>query len=138
MLGMGEIKAIGQQKPLPTVSSANVALYPRIVRQAHIQGVVRLRISTDGNRVASVEVQSGQPMLAQAAQDNAKTWRFEPHSPTTFEATFHYRLLPSKCDAKCNCDSAEKPSVLLQLPTDVEVNAKELVVCDSASNNPKR
>ncbi len=138
MLGMGAIMAVGQKnKPLPVVLSASVPLYPRIPQAAHIEGVVRLRISTDGNRVASVEVQSGQPMLAQAARDNAKAWQFEPHSPTTFEATFHYRLLPSTCDAKCNCDSAEKPSVLLQLPTHVEVNAKELIVCDSASENPK-
>jgi TonB family protein len=125
--------AVGQQKPVPSVVSASVPLYPRITQQAHIEGVVRLRISTDGNRVASVEVESGQPMLAQAAQENVKTWQFEQHSPTTFEVTFRYKLLPSKCDAKCNCDSAEKPSVLLQLPTDVEVNAKELMVCDSDS-----
>jgi TonB family protein len=133
ILGMGAIMAIGQQKPVPSVVSASVPIYPRITQQAHIEGVVRLRISTDGNRVASVEVESGQPMLAQAAQENVKTWQFEQHSPTTFEVTFRYKLLPSKCDAKCNCDSAEKPSVLLQLPTDVEVNAKELMVCDSSS-----
>jgi TonB family protein len=138
ILGMGAIMAVGQQKkPLPAVLSASVPFYPRIPQAAHIEGVVRLRISTDGNRAASVEIQSGQPMLAQAAQDNVKTWQFEPHSPTTFEATFHYRLLPSKCDAECNCDSVEKPSVLLVLPTDVEVNAKELMVCDSASSKPK-
>ncbi|PYT57551.1 MAG: hypothetical protein DMG35_20075 [Acidobacteria bacterium] len=137
ILAMGAIMAIGQQKPLPSVISASVPFYPRITQQAHIDGVVRLRISTDGHRVASAEVESGQPMLAQAAQENVKTWQFEQHSPTTFEATFRYRLLPSKCDAECNCDSAEKPSVLLQLPTDVEVNAKELMVCDSASNRSR-
>jgi len=76
-------------------------------------------------------------MLAQAAQENVKTWQFEQHRPTTFEVTFRYRLLQSKCDAECNCDSVEKPSVLLQLPTDVEVSAKELMVCDSASNRSK-
>jgi len=134
---LGAIMAVGQQKPLPSVISASVPLYPRTPQMAHIEGAVRLRISTDGNRVVSVEVQSGQPMLTQAAQDNVKTWQFEQHSPTTFEATFHYKLLPSKCDAECNCDSAEKPSVLLHLPTDVEVNAKELMVCDSASHGPK-
>ena len=137
ILGMGAIMAVGQQKPVPSVTSASVPLYPRTPQMAHIEGVVRLRISTDGNRVASVEVQSGQPMLAQAAQDNVKTWQFELHTPTTFETTFRYKLLPSKCDAECNCDSVEKPSVLLQLPSDVEVNAKELMVCDSASNKPR-
>lgn len=134
VLGLGGVMAVGQQKkPLPNVLRASVPFYPRMSQAAHIEGVVRLRVSTDGNRVASVEVQSGQPMLAQAAQDNVKTWRFQTHSPTTFEATFHYKLLPSKCDAECNCDSVEKPSVLLRLPTDVEVSAKELMVCDPAS-----
>jgi Gram-negative bacterial TonB protein C-terminal len=138
ILGMGAIMAVGQQKSLPSVISASVPLYPRTPQVAHIEGVVRLLISTDGNRVVSVEVQSGQPMLAHAAQDNIKTWQFEQHSPTTFEATFQYRLLLSKCDAECYCASAEKPSVLLHLPTDVEVNAKELMVCDPASDRLKK
>ena len=131
VLGIGAIIAVGQQKnPLPSVLSASVPFYPRTPQIAHIEGVVHLRISTDGNRVASVQVLSGQPMLAQAAQDNVKTWEFETHHPTTFEATFRYRLLPSKCDAECKCDGVERPSVLLQLPTDVEVSARELMVCD--------
>ena len=138
ILGMGTIMSIGQQKKaLPSVVGASVPLYPRTSQMAHIEGVVRLQISTDGKRVTSVEIQSGQPMLAEAAQDNVKTWQFELHTPTTFQAIFRYRLLPSKCDAGCNCDSVERPSVLLQLPSDVEVNAKELMVCDSASNKPK-
>jgi TonB family protein len=133
ILGTGPVTATGQQnKALPDLLSASMPLYPRTPQMAHIEGVVRLRISTNGNRVASVEVQSGQPMLAQAAQDNVKTWEFEQHDPTTFEATFRYKLLPSKCDAKCNCDSVEKPSVFLQLPN-VEVNGKELMVCDSGT-----
>ena len=136
-LTMWAIKSIGQEKPLPSVISASVPFYPRIAQQAHIDGAVRLQISTDGNRVASVEVQTGQPMLAQAARESVKTWEFDQHSPTTFQVTFRYRLLPSKCDAKCNCDTTEKPSVFLQLPTDVEVNAKELMVCDSASNRSR-
>jgi TonB family protein len=136
ILGIGAIRVVGQQKPVPSVASASVPLYPRTPQMAHIEGVVRLRISTDGNRVASVEIQSGQPMLVRAAQDSVKTWQFEPHTPTTFETTFRYKLLPSKCDAECNCDSGEKPSVLLRLPSDVEVNAKELMVCDPVSNKP--
>src|SRR6266481_4762809 len=86
ILAMGAIMAIGQQKPLPSVISASVPFYPRITQQAHIGGVVRLRISTDGNRVASVEVESGQPMLAQAAQENvavraAQSDDFRGHFP---------------------------------------------------------
>jgi hypothetical protein len=69
-------------------------------------------------------------MLAQAAKENVATWQFEQHSPTSFEATFRYRLMASKCDAHCNCDSAEKGTVLLRLPGEVEVSAKEVLTCD--------
>jgi TonB family protein len=132
-LGLGANMSVAQQakKLMPTVASASVPLYPRVIRAARIQGDVTLRLSTDGERVSAVEVESGPPMLAQAAKDNVKTWQFEPHTPTSFEVTFHYKLLlPSTCDSKCNCDSKEKESVLLQLPTNVDVSAKVPVICD--------
>jgi hypothetical protein len=68
-------------------------------------------------------------MPVQVAKENLKTWQLERHSPTTFEATLRYKLLPSKCDSKRNCDSLEKGSVQLQLPTDVDVSAKEILLC---------
>ena len=69
-------------------------------------------------------------MLAQAAKENVKTWRFDRHSPTTFKATFRYILLPSRCGSECNCDSLEGGSVQLKLPIDIVVTAKELLTCD--------
>jgi TonB family protein len=132
-LGLGANMSVAQpaKKLLPTVASASVPLYPRVIRAARIQGNVTLRLSTDGERVSAAEVESGPPMLAQAAKDNVKTWQFEPHTPTNFEVTFHYKLLlPSKCDSECNCDSEEKESVLLQLPTNVDVSAKAPAICD--------
>ena len=55
------------------------------------------------------EVESGQPMLAQAAQKNVKTWQFEQHSPTTFEVTFRYRLLKSKITTQGMYNSVKIP-----------------------------
>ncbi len=137
VLGMTGTDCAAQQKgTLPSVASASVPFYPRIHQLAHIEGVVRLRISTNGSRASSIEIESGPPMLAQAAKENIKTWRFDQHTPTTFEATFRYTLLPSRCDSKCNCDSAEKASVHLQLPSDVEVSAKEVLLCDPAEKIP--
>lgn len=130
ILGMGVTDSTAQQKSPPSDASASVPFYPRTPQMAHIEGVVRLRISTDGAQASAIKVESGQPMLAQAAKDNVKTWQFDRHSPTTFEATLHYRLLPSKCDSECNSDSLEKGSVQLKLPTDVEVTAKELLTSD--------
>jgi len=127
------VSAQEAKAPVPALTSAAVPFYPRVPQQAHIEGVVRLRISTDGNRVTSVEVESGQPMLVQAAKENVKTWQFERHTPTSFETTFRYRIFPTKCDSQCNCEGVEKRTALLRLPTEAEVSAEELMTCDPAS-----
>lgn len=132
-VGLGANMSVAQQakRLMPTVASASVPLYPRAIRAARIQGDVMLRVSTDGQRASAVEVESGPPMLAEAAKENVKTWQFESHTPTSFEVAFHYRLLvPTKCDSECNCDSEEKESVLLQLPTKVDLSAKIPSICD--------
>ncbi|MBZ5528936.1 MAG: energy transducer TonB [Acidobacteriia bacterium] len=116
--------------PLPKVVSASVPFYPPLAPPTRIQGVVTLQLSTDGKRVSAIDVESGPPMLAQAAKENVKTWEFEPHAPASFKVTFHYKLLPTICDSQCNCDSEEKESVVLQLPGKVEVSAKEYTICD--------
>lgn len=130
-LSMGAAMSSAQQENhTPAVISASVPLYPRTPQIAHLDGIVRLRISTDGSRASSIQIESGQPMLADAAKENVKTWQFERHSPTTFEASFRYELLPSTCDSQCNCHSSKKASVMLQLPTDVEISAEEIQTCD--------
>lgn len=62
------------QTTLPNVTAAELPLYPPLARAARIAGTVTLRVVTDGERVADVTVQDGQPMLAMAAQDNIKAW----------------------------------------------------------------
>jgi hypothetical protein len=97
---------------------------------ARIRGVVRLRVSTDGKSVSSVEIVSGPPLLARLASDNVKTWLFKPHAPTSFDVTFHYKLLrPTKCDSNCNCEFPGKEGVLLQLPAQVDLSAKIPMAC---------
>jgi len=103
-----------------------------VARQTRIQGVVTLRVSTDGKQVSAVDAANRPPLLVKAAKENVKTWQFEPHTGTKFEITFHNRLLPVECDSDCNCDSEEKESVLLQLPTHAEVSAKQYMLCDPA------
>jgi TonB family protein len=131
--GLAANMSVAQQakRLMPTVANASVPLYPRVIRAARIQGDVVLRVSTDGQWASTMEVESGPPMLAEAAKNNVKTWQFEPHTPTSFEVTFHYKLLlPTKCDSECNCDSEERESVLLHLPTTVDVSAKVPSICD--------
>lgn len=134
IFAMAPLIGSAQQTDLPKVVSASVPFYPQIPRHGHIEGVVRLRVLTDGARVANAQIESGQPMLAQAAQENVKTWRFETHDRTSFEVTFRYQLLQTTCDATCKkCESAERPSILLKLPGEVEVNAEEAVVCSASA-----
>ena len=125
--------AAQSRKPLPVVISADVPFYPSISRSAHIEGDVHLRVSTDGKRVSAISVESGPSMLVSAAEDNVRTWQFKEPHPTMFETTFHYKLIPSTCDAKCNCDfEFDSGTVFLRLPTDVEVTAKTVETCDPA------
>ncbi len=125
-------KPVEIKESLPKVVRASVPFYPSLARQTGIQGAVTLRVSTDGQRVSAVDAGNGPPLLVNAAKENVKTWQFEPHPPTSFEVKFRYRLLDSKCDSECKCGSEEKPSVVLQLPANVEVSAESLMLCDPA------
>ena len=135
ILVMVPVGVEGQESALPKVLSASVPFYPRVPQSGHIDGTVRLRVLTDGAGVVHVNVESGPPMLAQAAQENIKTWRFETHIRTSFPVTFRYQLLKTKCTANCKCESAETPSIVLKLPREVEVSAEEIVVCDPRLKN---
>ena len=117
---------------LPTVTSASVPFYPRLAPTARIEGVVVLRLTTDGQRVSAINGETGPPMLVAAAKENVQSWQFEPHSPATIEVEFRYRLLVPKCNSDCNCDTEERESVVLHLPTDIEVTAKIPAICDPA------
>jgi TonB family protein len=64
----------------PAILIAKVPpIYPPSARANRIEGfvVVRLRIDKDG-RVAKVDVLNGDPLLAQAAVDAARQWRYKP------------------------------------------------------------
>ena len=54
-------------------------VYPLLAIQARREGAVRLRamIATNG-LVSSLEVLSGDPILAQAARDAVQQWRYRP------------------------------------------------------------
>lgn len=55
-------------------------VYPPLARQARIQGTVVLRaiISRDG-RIDNLQLLSGHPMLAPAAIEAVKQWRYQPY-----------------------------------------------------------
>jgi len=84
---------------------------------ANIEGVVPVKITTDGRRVitATADVRSI-ALLARAAEANVRTWRFDIHEPVSFTVTYRYRLVPDLKPLENN------PRVTLRLPTEVEVD----------------
>jgi protein TonB len=55
-------------------------IYPALARQARIQGTVLLRatISKDG-MIENLQLLNGHPMLAQAAIEAVRQWRYRPY-----------------------------------------------------------
>jgi hypothetical protein len=107
--------AQGSRVALPRVAGAAVPLYPPLARAARVQGVVHVKIVTNGRRAIATHAEDGPRLLAAAAEENARTWEFAVHEPVTFTVTYRYKLVPGmKADP-------ENPEVLLRLPTEVEM-----------------
>ena len=108
---------------LPMVKSGAMPLYPSLPRIAQVEGEVDLRVTTDGSGVVSTEVEYGNPLLAKAAQDNVKTWKFEPHEPTSFSTAFFYHLEWESSTYSCKPDLPDNGSVVLKLPARVDITS---------------
>jgi hypothetical protein len=117
---------------LPTVSFASVPLYPPLAQLANIGGVVRLKVTTDGERVAGTELMEGNKILAAAAA-NVRTWTFEKGKPTTFIVTFIYKVVPWE---EWRGDP-RNPVITLRLPTEVEVETRRFVTVDLAPDEDR-
>jgi outer membrane biosynthesis protein TonB len=72
--------------------------YPRFAIDADIQGMVKLKVTTDGHFVTKVDAESGNPFLVRAAIGNLRSWRFASHAPRTFDIIYDYQLLSSKVE----------------------------------------
>jgi len=55
-------------------------VYPRLAVEARVQGSVRLHaLITSGGTLEELQLLSGHPMLAKAAMDAVRQWRFRPY-----------------------------------------------------------
>jgi len=60
--------------------------YPTLARTMNIRGSVRVvALVAPNGMVKSVEVKGGHPVLAEAAQNALRQWKFEPASKETYE-----------------------------------------------------
>jgi TonB family protein len=108
---------------LPMVKSGEMPFYPPRLRLGQIEGDVRLRVTTDGSGVSSVAVESGHVLLAKAALENVKTWKFDQHTPTVFSTLFSYHLIKELVTYSCDPDIPDNGTVVLKLPAQVEITS---------------
>jgi TonB family protein len=66
------------------VKSKVAPLYPELARKMNVSGKVRLNVTVAPNgQVTNSEVLGGHPVLANAAKDAVKKWKYEPASQET-------------------------------------------------------
>jgi hypothetical protein len=111
------------QETLPRIVSAPDLVYPKVALAARVSGTVELFIKTDGKRVVLIEGEKGPMMLRPSAEENVRAWIFEEHAPTSFAATFEYKLLDVH-----GCVEARR-GVIRVLPTRIEIDDAP-VTCD--------
>lgn len=116
--------AVAQQPKgvLPTIAGGAVPLYPPLARAARVEGVVHLKVVTDGTKVVTAQADDGNRLLAAASEENVRTWQFSKHGPLSFTVTYRYRL-----DANVDPNN---PTVTLRFPTEVDVSIAPLVLSD--------
>jgi hypothetical protein len=121
------VRAQTSDQKLPLLTAAALPLYPIIAQAARVQGIVKLRVTTDGKRVKSIDLVSGPPMLFEAAKRNIQTWEFEEHKPTSFVTTFEYRIEePAQC-------FYSNGNAVLHLPLEARLGANGLETCDPST-----
>ena len=123
LLAWGSMIAAQEPKIVaPLIAGASVPLYPPLARAAKVQGVVHVKVTTDGSKVETARAEDGHPLLVAAAEENARTWQFSKHEPISFTVTYRYRL---DKDADPN-----NPTVILRLPMEITVSIAPLVISD--------
>lgn len=111
---------------LPVVVVTGVPQYPPLAKAARVEGIVHVKVTTDGHRVVSASAEDGPKLLRTQAEENARTWEFASHTPMTFTVKYQYKL------TEASQNNPYGGTVILRLPSDVEVIAVPLVISDPA------
>lgn len=84
--------AWGQDEINRKVKTKVAPVYPDLARRMSITGIVKVQITVGTNgAVKSAKLVGGHPVLASAALDAVKKWRFEPAAEeTTGVVEFHF------------------------------------------------
>ena len=82
----------GQEEVSRKLKSQVTPAYPELARKMNITGVVKVQITIAPNgSVKTARLVGGHPVLANAAMDTVKKWRYEPaKDETTTVVEFHF------------------------------------------------
>ena len=123
------------QPSVPSVVDTDIPQQPPIFMNLAITDDVRLRVTTDGSAVREVEVVANtgnaanqlRPLTESAATALVRSWRFAPHTPTTFESVVRYQTLEG---ADCeNRSSSGDIRFVGRVPTDVTFINSPVPLC---------
>lgn len=111
--------------PLPLPSGGSILFYPPLARITNTEGVVPVKITTDGHKVIEAKAESGPKLLIEAAEQNAMQLEFRIHEPTSYTMIYRFRL-----------DDEGDPNnsiVILKLPSEVIISIRRFsTVCVGA------
>ncbi len=84
--------AWGQEETTRKVKSQVAPVYPELARKMNITGTVKVQITIATNgTIKNVKLVGGHPLLANAAMETVKKWRYEPaNAETTTVVEFHF------------------------------------------------
>jgi TonB family protein len=91
-LATGICQASGQEEIARKAKFKVAPAYPDLARRMNITGIVKLQVTVAANgSVKSARLVGGHPVLANAALEAIKKWRFEPGpEDTTGIVDFHF------------------------------------------------
>lgn len=77
--------------------------YPTLARTAHVEGVVVVRASLDGQgRIVQAEPVSGNDVLIPDTIANAKKWRFQPNARKAVVIVYNFRMTDALSKSGCS------------------------------------
>jgi TonB family protein len=90
------VSRIWAQDELPRKVKTRVApIYPQLARQMNIAGIVKVQVTVAANgSVKTTKLVGGHPLLANAAMDAIKKWRFDT-GPDETTGIVEFRFDPS-------------------------------------------
>ncbi len=78
------MSALGQEEVNRKIKSQVAPVYPELARKMNITGIVKVQVTIAPNgTVKTVKLVGGHPLLANAAMDSVKKWRYEPAKDET-------------------------------------------------------